>query len=184
MKSSNNLLGRVHGVALQVFKIGVLIIGKSGIGKTDTAMSLIDRGHLFLADDIVEYSYVKNEIILKPVSKLPQVMHVRGVGFIDVNSSFSNYITTLSQLKLDLVIELNEDNTLLDKNHLAPLKSEFIINKELMLKFPQFIIPVGRGRNLPLLVEQIVKIFIEQKNGINKNADFLIKYNKFFEEQS
>ena len=184
MKNNNNLSGRLQGVALQVFKTGILIVGKSGIGKTDTALSLIDRGHLFLADDIVEYVYMNNEIILKIVDTLPQFMHIRGLGFIDANTSCSNYIATLSRLKLDLVIELNDDNKLLDKQHLSPICDFFILNEKFNLKVPKFILPIGRSRNLPLLVEQLVKIFIDQKNDIDNNAFFLMKYNKFFEEQS
>ena len=57
------------------------------------------------------------------------------------------------------------------------------LNEELNLSVPKFIIPVGNNRNLALLVEQIVKIFIDQKNGVDKNKDFLIRYNKFFKEQ-
>ena len=183
MKNNSILLGRLHGVALQVFKVGLLIIGKSGIGKTDTALSLVEKGHLFLADDIVEYNYNKNEIILYPVADLPQFMHVRGLGFIDVSASFYNYAVTLSHLKLDLIVELSDDDALLNKHHLSPICSNFILNEELNLSVPKFIIPVGNNRNLALLVEQIVKIFIDQKNGVDKNKDFLIRYNKFFKEQ-
>lgn len=187
MKSKSILSGRLQGVALQVFKVGLLIIGKSGTGKTDTALSLIDRGHLFLSDDVVEYNYNKNnknEVILYPIADLPQFMHVRGLGFIDVGASFSSYAITLSHLKLDLVIELSDDDTLLNKDHLSPICGDFIVNEKLELRIPKFIIPVGNNRNLALLVEQIVRIFIDQKNGVDKNKDFLIRYNKFFEEQS
>jgi HPr kinase/phosphorylase len=182
---SKIITGRLQGVGLQIFKTGVLLIGESGIGKTDTALSLIDRGHKLIADDVVEYIYKDSQIILYPVENILQFIHIRGIGFIDINKAFSNYYSVISSGKLDIVIELTNDNNLLNSYHLSPICGEYILNQNHQLILPKFILPIGKSiRNLPLLIEQIVKIFIDKSRGIDNNQIFLERYNKFFEEQT
>ncbi len=184
MKRVDLITGRINGVGLKIFGLGVLLVGDSGIGKTDTALSLIDRGHGLVADDVVEFIYKDGIIIMHPIVGVPQFIHLRGIGFVDITKSFSYYKSIVSHTKLDIVIELSRDNELLNKYNLSPICDEFVLSQDHQIICPKFILPIGiYTRNLPLLIEQIIKVFIDKKVGVDANQIFLERYNQFFEEQ-
>ena len=105
----------VHGVLVQVFGVGVLIIGKSGIGKSEAALDLIARGHRFVADDVVEVSEVSPLALKGRSPDLTQHhMEIHGLGIINVRELFGT-LATLGEQPVDLVVELVEWSTGIDR---------------------------------------------------------------------
>lgn len=157
----------LHGVALNVHNCGVLLIGKSGIGKSELGLELISRGHQLIADDTIDISKSDNQLIISnPIDKF--FMHIRGIGFIDISATYTN--STLKRNKLDIIIQLNND----DINKLDPLEPtqhEIAIAETAIT---QFELSIGTKRPLALLVEIIVKQYQQQ---FKSNTQFLKDHN-------
>lgn len=138
----------IHGVLVQVFGIGVLITGKSGIGKSEAALDLIARGHRFVADDVVEVSEVSPLALKGRSPNLTQHhMEIHGLGIINVRELFGTLATTDAQ-QIDLVIELVEWGADVDRLGLEDQRYA-ILN----VSVPLIRLPVRPGRNLAMLIE-------------------------------
>jgi len=138
----------VHGVLVQVFGVGVLIIGKSGIGKSEAALDLIARGHRFVADDVVEVSEVSPLALKGRSPNLTQHhMEIHGLGIINVRELFGT-LATLDEQQIDLVVELVEWNTEIDRLGLEDQRYTI-----LHVSVPLIRLPVRPGRNLAMLIE-------------------------------
>jgi HPr kinase/phosphorylase len=141
---------RVHGALVDVFGLGVLLQGKSGIGKSEAALDLIGRGHRLVADDLVEIRRVAHKRLLgRAHESLGFHMEIRGLGIINVLDLFGT-TSTRERMPIDLVLHLvgwaelpNPDRTGLVENTVE------ILNVVL----PQAHIPVTPGRNLATIVE-------------------------------
>ncbi len=115
MSRLTNLLERelalrttVHGVLVEIYGIGVLIIGESGIGKSETAIELIERGHRLVADDVVDIKQVAQDILIGTAPELIRhYLEVRGLGIIDVKTIFGAK-SIRDNIKIEMVIELVE----------------------------------------------------------------------------
>ncbi len=148
----------VHGVLVQVFGVGVLITGKSGIGKSEAALDLISRGHRFVADDVVEVSEVSPLALKGRSPNLTQHhMEIHGLGIINVRELFGT-LTTIDEQHIDLVIELVEWSADVDRLGLEDQRYSL-----LNVSVPLIRLPVRPGRNLAMLIEvaarnQILKI--------------------------
>ena len=155
----------IHGVLVEVYGVGVLIRGDSGIGKSETAIELIKRGHSLVADDAVEIKRVSNITLLG--SAPPVIRHfieLRGIGVVDVHNLFG--ISAVKEVsKIDLVIELEHwvENKQYDRlgmeNHTTDI---------LGLQIPQLTVPVRPGRNLAVVVE--VAAMNQQQKMLGYNA--------------
>ena len=168
----------IHGVLLEVSGIGVLITGHSGMGKSETAMELIHRGHRLIADDNVIAKRIQDEIIGTSPDKIMHFMEIRGVGIIDVRSMFG-VGSVLREKSIDLVIELqawgkNIEYDRLDNNN----KHEEILG----LKIPKLTMPVMPGRNLAIVVEVAARNERLKKLGFNA-VDQLLSNVNFGEEE-
>ena len=99
---------RIHGVLVDVFEVGVLLLGKSGIGKSEVALDLVQRGHRLVADDAVECDYRPPGMIFgEPAPLLRHHIEVRGLGILDIKELFG--ITAIRERKrIDLVVQLEE----------------------------------------------------------------------------
>lgn len=161
-----------HGIAIEIFNRGVVIIGKSGVGKSELGLELIDRGHRLICDDLVAGQLVNQNIwISAPQEFGIGFMEIRGIGFIDVSRFYGSYSMSKGQA-LFLVIEL-VDNSMLDlinQNRLLQLISDVDV---LGLKIPLYKLPIGANRNLPILVELIVKYAIEKEKGYDSHQSFI-----------
>lgn len=139
-----------HGVLLDVYGNGVLLTGKSGVGKSEAALELIKRGHQLVADDIVDICRIaENRLIGTCPEPIRHFMEIRGIGIIDVRAMYgiSAVCTTRS---IDLVIELEDWNE--DKNYdRLGLTEDYI--EILGVQIPYHIMPVRPGRNLAIIVE-------------------------------
>lgn len=140
----------MHAVLMDVHGVGVLITGESGIGKSETALELLQRGSCLIADDVVDIKKHQDRMLLGSAPEvLRHYMEVRGIGIIDVLHLFgARSVKTSSQV--DLVIELQKWSTHSDYDRLG-LDEE---TKDIMgVKVPLVRIPVATGRNLAVIIE-------------------------------
>jgi len=146
---------RIHGVLLDIYGQGVLVIGESGIGKSECAVELIVRGHRLVSDDVIEiYRTSEGKVIgsSPPLSRYH--LEVRGLGIINIKELFGISSITLEK-EIDLVIELKKWESGAEFDRLG---SESFKKHELLgVDLPLIIIPVGPGRNLAVLIEIAVR---------------------------
>lgn len=154
----------IHGVLVDVYGEGVLIIGESGIGKSEAALELIKRGHRLVSDDVVEIKKVSEESL---VGSSPEItrhfIELRGVGIIDVKTLFGVESVKLTQT-INLVIKLEDwsrDNEY-DRMGLEDNYIEFLGNKIVC-----HTIPIRPGRNLAIIVESAAVNYRSKKMGYN-----------------
>lgn len=154
----------IHGVLVDCFGEGVLIMGESGIGKSEAALELIHRGHRLVSDDVVEIRKVSDD---KLVGTSPDItrhfIELRGIGIIDVKSLFGVQSVRLN-CRIDMVIRLEDWNreTNYDRLGLDEEYIEFLGNKVVC-----YSIPVRPGRNLAVIVESAAINYRAKKMGYN-----------------
>ncbi|HOK40380.1 MAG TPA: HPr(Ser) kinase/phosphatase [bacterium] len=139
----------VHGVLMEVYGIGILMTGKSGIGKSETALELIERGHRLIADDIIEINVSENNLIGKGTEQIKHHMEIRGLGIINIKSLYGISAIKESTV-IDAIIKLEEwsDNVEYDRLGLEENKEQI-----LDIEVPKYVIPVKIGRNLATIIE-------------------------------
>ena len=138
-----------HGGLLDIYGEGVLITGDSGVGKSETAIELIKRGHRLVADDAVDIRRVSNQLIGKAPELIRHYIELRGIGVIDVQQLFGMSAVML-EAQIDLVI-------MLEKWREDKFYDRFGLDEEtvniLGIELPILTIPVQPGRNLAAIVE-------------------------------
>lgn len=161
-----------HGVLVDVYGEGVLIFGDSGIGKSETAIELIKRGHRLVADDAVELRKVSNRQIMGTAPEnIRHFIELRGIGIVNVARVFGVGAVKVSE-SLDLVVQLEAwDPT---KNYQRTgLESEYY--DILGVNIPSTIIPVSPGRNLAVVLETAAINNRQKKMGYNAAKELLIR---------
>ncbi|NMA86513.1 MAG: HPr kinase/phosphorylase [Tissierellia bacterium] len=153
----------VHGVLVEVYGMGILIMGKSGVGKSETALELIKRGHRLVADDVVEIKQVENRLSGEAPDVIRHFMEVRGIGILDIERLYGVGAVKKSEF-IDLIIELEfwDEEKEYDR---VGLDEEYM--KLLDIKVPKLIIPVRPGRNLAMIVEVAARNTRQKKLGYN-----------------
>jgi len=140
----------IHGVLMNVYGLGVLLVGDSGIGKSECALELIKRGHMLVADDVVEIKQRLGGVLFGTGAELIRHhMELRGVGIIDVQKIFG-VSTILDRTRVELVIRLEEWKQTVEYDRVGLSERTTSI---LGVRVPEIIMPVRPGRNLAVLVE-------------------------------
>ena len=153
-----------HGVFVEINGKGILIIGKSGVGKSEVALDLIYKGHKLIADDSVSFSKSnQNTLVGKAPSLLKNLMEVRGLGIIDIKKLFGRK-SVIAEKKLFLVIKLKAFQKDIDCSKLEMTMNTF---KLYDISIPQIEIPVNQTRHTSLLIETAVRNFILLQKGSN-----------------
>ena len=154
----------VHAVLVDVYGVGVLIMGESGIGKSEAALELIKRGHRLVSDDVVEIKKVSEETLVGTSPDITRhFIELRGIGIIDVKALFGFECVKMSQ-SIDLVINLEEwdkDNNY-DRLGLEDQYTEFLGNKVVCHN-----LPIRPGRNLAIIVETAAINHRQKSMGYN-----------------
>ena len=154
----------IHGVLVDVYGVGVLIMGEIGIGKSEAALELINRGHRLVTDDVVEIRKVSDDTL---VGKAPDItrhfIELRGIGIVDVKSLFGVQSVRETQT-IDLVINMEEwdKNREYDRLGLKEESTEFLGNKVVCHS-----IPIRPGRNLAIIVESAAVNHRQKQMGYN-----------------
>jgi HPr kinase/phosphorylase len=141
----------MHGVLVEVFGIGILLIGDSGVGKSETALELIERGHRLVADDVVEVRCVNGSILMGQGANkvIGHHMEIRGLGIINITHLFGvGAIRDKKQIQLVCQLEDWDPDKVYDRIGMDELYHEI-----LGVKVPKLEIPVKPGRNIPIIVE-------------------------------
>lgn len=163
----------LSGGLLEIFGLGIIIIGDSGVGKSESALELISHGHKFVSDDVTRFYFNENGVLCGSAPEASKnYMEIRGLGIINIKEIFSEHIIK-ERTKIDLVIQLKrwKEGKQYDRLGLKFPKKYEILGK----KIPQIVIPVAPGRNIALLIEIACKVHILRKKGINASLDMVRK---------
>lgn len=154
----------LHGVLIEVYGEGILILGESGVGKSETALEVVKRGHRLIADDLVEVRRVSDTTLLGRAPEIIRhLIEIRGIGILDVKELYG-VSSVKMQENVDFVINLELWDEKKSYERLG-------INEEsteiLGIKVPSITIPVRPGRNLAIIVEVAAINFRQKKMGYN-----------------
>ena len=159
----------VHGVLMDIFGVGVLIQGASGIGKSETGLELVKRGHRLVADDRVDV-FQRDAFTLsgEPAEILRNMIEIRGVGIIDVMSLFgAGAVKDSTDIDMAIYLEYYDKEKAFDRLGNAPTIVEFSD-----VEVPQTRIPVKTGRNVSVIVEAAVMNFRAKQMGFDATKTF------------
>ncbi len=159
----------VHGTLLEISGIGVLLTGRSGQGKSETALELIHRGHRLVADDAVIVKRFGEQLIGTAPEKIKFFMEVRGIGIIDIRSMYG-VASVLPQSAIDLVIELRKWSGDEEFDRIAD-KAEY--EEILGMTVPKTVLPVMPGRNLAVVVEVAARNLRMKRMGYDAWGDLM-----------
>ncbi len=140
----------IHGTALDCYGVGILLLGAPGIGKSETALELVERGHRLIADDVVGLRKGREDCLYAETNPIVEHhMEIRGVGIIDIRSIFG-VGRVLNSMPINLMIELEEwnDKVQYDRTGLSEAYADI-----LGVRIPHLVIPVRPGRNIAIIIE-------------------------------
>ena len=154
----------VHGVLVEVYGEGVLLLGESGVGKSETAVELVKRGHRLIADDAVDIKKVSSKTLVGSSPELIRYfIELRGIGIVDVRRIFGMGAVKPTE-KVDLVIHLEHWK---DGKAYERLGMDENFTEILDIKIPSIIVPVQPGRNLAIIIEVAAMNNRHKKMGYN-----------------
>lgn len=171
----------LHGVFMEIYSIGVLITGDSGLGKSELALELISRGHRLVADDAPEFTQIAPDVLDGTCPDLLQdLLEVRGLGVMNIRQMFGD--TAVKKNKyLRLVVHLvrAQEPSL---EAMARITGESGSRKVLDLDVPVVELPVAAGRNLAVLTEAAVRLHLLRSKGMDPAAAFLARHSEFLQQ--
>ena len=173
-------IDNLYGVMMNIYGKGVMITGKSGIGKSELALDLINRGHMLVADDVVDVSRVHNDIICHAPNLLKKMLEIRGLGIVDVTKLFGAN-TYLNKCELDFVINLVRLEEAGNKDRLNPVNETLDV---LGLEVPMLVIPITEGKSLSVIIESAVVNQILKSQGVDTNEEFKEAFRKEIERNA
>ncbi|WLR50528.1 HPr(Ser) kinase/phosphatase [Bacillus tianshenii] len=159
----------IHGVLVDIYGVGVLITGKSGVGKSETALELVKRGHRLVADDCVEIRQEDQHTLTGNAPELIQhLLEIRGVGIINVMTLFgAGAIRNYKKISLVINLELWDHTKQYDRLGLEEEMMTIIDTN-----VPKLTIPVRPGRNLAVIIEVAAMNFRLKRMGVNAAEQF------------
>ncbi|MGM9607725.1 MAG: HPr(Ser) kinase/phosphatase [Oscillospiraceae bacterium] len=168
-----------HGVLVEVYGEGLLLLGESGVGKSETAIELVKRGHRLIADDAVEIRRISRRKLIGSAPELIRhYLELRGIGVVDVHRLFG-----MSAVKkdsdIDLIVNLEpwKDDTVYDR-----LGTDEQFTTIFDVKVPTLTIPVKPGRNLAVIIEVAAMNNRNKKMGYNAALEFTKQINEHFDQ--
>lgn len=169
----------VHGVLVDIYGVGVLIIGKSGVGKSETALELVKRGHRLVADDCVEIRQEDTDTLIGSAPELIEhLLEIRGLGIINVMTLFgAGAVRSFKRITLVINLELWDQNKQYDRLGLEEDKMR-IIDTDIT----KLTVPVRPGRNLSVIIEVAAMNHRLKRMGVNAAEQFTNKLAGVIEE--
>ncbi|MGQ0793506.1 MAG: HPr(Ser) kinase/phosphatase [Deltaproteobacteria bacterium] len=154
----------LHGVLMDIHRVGVLILGKSGIGKSECALDLILRGSKLIADDLVQVKKIgASKLVGCGHRNIKHLMEIRGVGIINIKDLFGA-ASVMEKREVEMVIELAQWDPQADYDRVGLDRKTYPI---MAIELPYLVIPVSPGRNAATIVEVAVRNYILNQSGIN-----------------
>ncbi|GAA0589636.1 HPr(Ser) kinase/phosphatase [Virgibacillus siamensis] len=159
----------IHGVLVDIYGVGVLITGQSGVGKSETALELVKRGHRLIADDSVEIRQEDyDRLIGNPPPLIEHLLEIRGLGIINVMTLFgAGAVRSYKKISLIINLELWDQNKQYDRLGIDEEKM-----KIMDVSLPKATIPVRPGRNLAVIIEVAAMNFRLKRMGVNAAEEF------------
>jgi len=153
-----------HGVLVEVYGEGILILGESGVGKSETALEIVKRGHRLIADDVVEIRKVSDKTLLGTAPDIIRhLMEIRGIGILDIKNLYGVGSIKMQET-INLIINLEPWDEKKNYDRLGLVEEYTDI---LEIKVPSLIVPVRPGRNLAIIVEVAAMNNRQKKMGYN-----------------
>jgi HPr kinase/phosphorylase len=156
--------GMVHGVLMEIMGVGVLIVGRSGIGKSENALDLVMRGHRLVTDDIIE---VKKIGALDLMGEAPEMirnlLEIRGIGIVDIRQLFG-VSAVRHRKKIELVVELLDWDSSMEYERVGLREDKYRL---LGIDLPLMRIPISPGRNASAIIELACRNHVLKKEGID-----------------
>lgn len=168
-----------HGVLLEIYGEGVLLLGESGVGKSETAIELVKRGHRLIADDAVEIKRTGTESLVGTAPALIRhYIELRGIGVVDVSQLFGMGAVKEEQA-IDLIINLEQwrNDKIYDR-----LGVDSLFTSVLDVQVPTLTVPVQPGRNLAVIIEVAAMNNRHKKMGYNAALEFTHQINEHFDQ--
>lgn len=169
----------IHGVLVDVYGVGVLITGKSGVGKSETALELVKRGHRLIADDCVEIRQEDQDTLIGSSPELiKHLLEIRGLGIINVMTLFgAGAVRNYKKISLVINLELWDPTKVYDRLGLDEEKIK-IIDAHIQ----KLTVPVRPGRNLAVIIEVAAMNFRLKRMGVNAAEQFSNRLTDVIEE--
>jgi HPr kinase/phosphorylase len=163
----------LHGSMIDIFGVGTLFIGDSGVGKSECVMDLVERGHCLVSDDAIDLRRVGDLIFGAGRQGFNHYIEIRGIGIVDVRSMFG-VKAVRTEKRLDIILELKKWDSAEQYNRTG---LDAIINKIMDLDIPHVVIPVLPGKNIAVISEVVAMDHLLKKEGLNSSQninDFLL----------
>jgi HPr kinase/phosphorylase len=163
----------LSGVLVSVHGTGVLLLGESGMGKSETALDLIRDGHILIADDRVDVQHIHNAIYGHSPAIIKGLLEIRGIGVIDVEKMFGS-ASLSDSIRISLVIKLVPFEAAAEYNRIGDETQRF--TRILDVLIPTITLPVSAGRNVSALVESAVINYKMQQKGYNSADEIRARF--------
>lgn len=163
----------VHGMLMEMYGIGVLLVGDSGIGKSECALDLLNHGHRLVSDDVVEIKRLGKILEGKAPELTFEQLEIHGLGILNIRELFG-VSSVCEKIEIELCIELKKWK---EVDEIERIGLETHEHDVFGVKFTKFILPVSSGRNLSTLVETAVRVYLLRKAGFNSVKKFIDKHN-------
>ena len=165
----------MHGVLLDVFGVGILLLGKSGIGKSEIALDLVMRGHRLVADDIVDVKRRSLKAVYGAGSEIiKHHMEIRGLGIINIKDLFG-VASIRERKKIEIVMELVEWDPSVEYDRLGVEDRKYRI---LEVEVPMLVVPVRPGRNMTTIIEVAARNHLLKQQGHHSALEFQERLNR------
>ena len=172
----------IHGVLVEVFGLGILILGDSGVGKSETALELIHQGHRLVADDVVDIHCVNGNVLMGAGANkiIGHHMEIRGLGIINITHMFGvRAIRDRKEIQLVVLLETWDSSKDYDR-----LGTDDHVMEFLGVSIPKLEIPVKPGRNIPIIIETAAMNERLKSMGYNAAKEFNKNILKWIESDS
>jgi len=167
-----------HGVLVEVYGEGMLLLGESGLGKSEAAVELIKRGHRLVADDAVDIKKINSTTLIGTAPELIRYyIELRGIGVVDVRRIFGSGAVSLGE-KINLIVnlELWKEGAFYDR-----VGADMQFTEILGVKVPSITVPITPGRNLAVILEVAAMNNRQKRLGSNSGRDFAEQVDRYFD---
>jgi HPr kinase/phosphorylase len=170
----------LHGSLADVYGVGLLFIGRSGIGKSECVLDLVERGHRLVADDVVQVTRRGNDVLIGRGHELAaHHMEIRGIGLIDIPALFG-VRSVRQQKRIEVVVQLDDWETARDTDRTGLAREETMI---LDVAVPRVVVPLKPGKNITVISEVVAMMHLLRYSGVDVAAAFNQRLIKRMKEQ-
>lgn len=170
----------LHGSLADVYGVGLLFVGRSGIGKSECVLDLVERGHRLVADDVVQVTRRGNDVLIGRGHELAgHHMEIRGIGLIDIPALFG-VRSVRQQKRIEVVVQLEDWETTNDPERTGLAHQETDI---LGVSVPRIVVPLNPGKNITVISEVVAMMHLLRYSGVDVAAAFNERLIKRMKEQ-